>query len=59
MSETHKTLCQHCDGTGEVLDYDALDIQVGQNEWVPTTKRQCPNCEGQGWKRANPPEEAK
>ena len=54
MTDADKVPCPFCDGEGEVLDYDAMDIKLGQNEWVPRTTRQCPNCDGQGWKLENP-----
>lgn len=53
MSESEWVTCDHCDGTGRVLDYDAIDIQLGQNDWTPTTHKNCPSCEGHGQVRVN------
>lgn len=58
MSYTKEVPCAHCEGTGEVTDYDATDIRLGSNI-VPghTKKVECPICLGQGHVRVNPREE--
>lgn len=55
MSFTKEVPCPHCDGTGLVTDYDALDVTLGSDVVPEHTKTvQCPKCLGQGHVRENP-----
>lgn len=53
MSESAWVRCEHCEGEGRVIDYDAIDISIGDPYPPPTTKTvECPFCLGKGEVRA-------
>lgn len=60
MSYTKLMTCQHCEGKGVVIDYDAIDITLGSDEVPSTTKMViCPMCLGKGEGNVNPTEETR
>lgn len=58
MSESEWRPCDHCEGSGAVIDYDAWDIRVGEQDPPQTTKRiECHFCLGKGEVRVTKPTE--